>query len=49
MPAYVPLKEKDSTENNDEEAPDVIIPAIVASVILVIIRNGSNLIFSSRT
>ena len=41
MPAFAPLKEKNHPEKNEEKLSDVIIPAVVASVILVIIRNGS--------
>ena len=41
MPTFAPLKEKNHPEKNEEKLSDVIIPAVVASVILVIIRNGS--------
>ena len=41
MPAFAPLKEKNHSEKNEEKPSDVIIPAVVASVILLIIRNGS--------
>ena len=41
MPAFAPLEEKNYPETNAENPSDVIIPAVVASVILVLIRIGS--------
>ena len=49
MPAFAPLKEKNHSEKNEEKPSDVIIPAVVASVILLIIRKGSIfLMFENR-
>ena len=49
MPAFAPLKEKNHSEKNEEKPSDVIIPAVVASVILVIIRIGSNFCYVTET
>lgn len=49
MPALVPLKEENYPGNNEEKASDVIIPAVVASVILLVIRTRSKLNLFSKT
>jgi len=49
MPAFAPLKEKTYQEKNEKNPSDVVIPAVVASVILVVIRIGSKLILYCRT
>jgi len=51
MPALpvVSLKEENYPGNNEEKASDVIIPAVVASVILVIIRTWSKVYLFSES
>ena len=48
-PALVPVKEENYPGKNEEKASDVIIPAVVASVILVIIRTWSKVYLFSKS